>query len=209
MFLGPTGRVMTLLPCVQVTEVGRVGAVAVVVHALQQRDQRVSPLRLRHPRDDRQEGHREAQGGEGGQRLTAGERRPGWTAAGSSRPAVSSSSRASRIRLLRLGLPQVEFLAQDLRQLLRRGLPVAVLEDQRRGGVQDVGLLALGVEHGQPIAHRFGGQACDSLSESPFCYLRVYTKGAESPPSSPCLLDRLHGLVAGRREALFPMPQLF
>src|SRR6185436_6669514 len=42
------------------------------------------------------------------------------------------------------------------RELPGRRLPVAVLIDQRRGGVQDVGLVLLAVEHAQAVAHRRG-----------------------------------------------------
>ena len=122
------------------------------------------PAGLRHPRDDRQEGHREAQGGEGGERLAAGVRgRMDGRRADSADPPVSSSSRASRVNCSASACRRLNFWRRSSANCSRRGLPVAVLEDQRRGGVQYIGLLALGVEHGQPIAHRFGGKARDSL----------------------------------------------
>jgi serine/threonine-protein kinase len=81
--------------------------------------------------------------------------RPQLSHQGCHRPVLVRSHRLPQ-QLLRLPLRQVELLAQNLRQLPGRRLPVAVLIDQRRGGVQDVGLLLLAVEHAQAVAHGRG-----------------------------------------------------
>src|SRR6185295_17387492 len=72
-------------------------------------------------------------------------------------------------------LRHVELLAQELRQLPGRRLPVTMLIDQRRGGVQDVGLVLLAVEHAQAVAHRRGR---DGGISSRICHLSTSLVGS-------------------------------